>query len=179
MTRRSPSHEGVGGFPQDSHLQLHHQHNQMEDGFPQEPPPQPIRPGLAALDVGHLINTLASGLHLGTPRINTFSGEAMLGKTEVSFEQWYHKVQCVKEHYPESVVLESIFQSLKGVAADMAQYMGPTASVREILQKLMVIFRTVVSFDVLMQNFYKVTQGNNEKCPPLPQGWRVLSIRFS
>ena len=43
--------------------------------------------------------------------------------------------------------------------------MGPTASVREILQKLMVIFRTVASFDVLMQNFYKVTQGNNEKVP--------------
>ena len=43
-------------------------------------------------------NTLAWGLHLGTPRINTFSGEAMPGKTEVSFEQWYHEVQCVKDH---------------------------------------------------------------------------------
>ena len=32
-------------------------------------------------DVGHLINTLATGLCLGTPCINTFSGEAMLGKT--------------------------------------------------------------------------------------------------
>ena len=57
---------------------------------PQEPPPQPIRPALADPDVGHLINTLASGLHLGTPRINTFSGNTMPGKTEVSFEQWYH-----------------------------------------------------------------------------------------
>ena len=47
----------------------------------------------------------------------------------------------------------------------MAWYMGPTASVREILQKLMVIFRMVASYDVLMQNFYKVTQGNNEKVP--------------
>ena len=43
--------------------------------------------------------------------------------------------------------------------------MGPTASGREILQKLMAIFRTVASFDVLMQNFYKVTQGNHEKVP--------------
>ena len=87
----------------------------------------------------------------------------MLGKTEVSFKQWYHEVQCVKDHYLESVVQENIVQSLKGAVADMAQYMGPTASVREILQKLTVIFRTVASFDVLMQNFYKVTQGNNEK----------------
>ena len=76
MTRRSPSHEGECGFPQDGHLQLW----------------------------GHLINTLASGLHLGTPRINTFSGDAMLGKTEVSFKQWCYEVQCVKDHYPELVV---------------------------------------------------------------------------
>ena len=47
----------------------------------------------------------------------------------------------------------------------MAWYMGPTASVRETLQKLMVIFGMVASFDILMQNFYKVTQRNHEKVP--------------
>ena len=46
---------------------------------------------------------------------------------------------------------------------DMAQYMGPTASVSNILEKHSVIFGTVTSFNVLMQNFYKITQGNNEK----------------
>ena len=49
--------------------------------------------------------------------------------------------------------------------ADRAQYMGPTTSVAHILQKLTVIFGTVVSFNVLMQNFYIVTQGNHEKVP--------------
>ena len=63
---------------------------------------------------------LALGLNLGTPRINTFSGEAMPGKAEVSFEQWNHEIQCIKDHYPESVVWESIVRSLKGAAADMA-----------------------------------------------------------
>ena len=71
----------------------------------------------------------------------------------------------MKAHYPESVVWESIVRSLKGAAADMARYMGPTASVSDILQKLMVIFRTVASFDVLMQNFYKITQRDYEKVP--------------
>ena len=112
-----------------------------------------------------LINTLGTGLQLGTPQINTFSGKAMLGKTEVSFEQWYHEVQCVKDHYLESVVWESIVRLLKGAVADMAWFMGPTVSMVHILQKLAVIFGTVVSFDVLMQNFYKVTQGNHEKVP--------------
>ena len=51
-------------------------------------------------DVGHLLSTLAAGLRLRTPRINTFSGHTTPGKTEVSFEQWYHEVQCVKDHYP-------------------------------------------------------------------------------
>ena len=106
-----------------------------------------------------------SGLHLGTPRINTISGEATPGKTEVSFEQWYHKVQCVKDHFPESAVWESIVQSFKGAVADMAWYMGPTASLTEILQKLMEIFGMVASFDVLMQNVYKVTQSNHKKVP--------------
>ena len=102
---------------------------------------------------------------MGTPRINTFSGKATPGKTEVSFEQWNHEVQCIKNHYPESVVWESIVRSLKGAAADMAQYMGPTASVSKILQNLTVIFGTVALFNVLMQTFYKVTQGNHEKVP--------------
>ena len=60
---------------------------------------------------------------------------------------------------------ESIVRSLKGAAADMAQYMGPTTSMAHILQKLTIIFSTVASFDILMQNFYKVTQGNHEKVP--------------
>ena len=83
----------------------------------------------------------------------------------MSFEQWYHEAQCVKDHYPESVVWQSIVQTLKGAVADMARYMGPTTSVTEILQKLIVIFDTLASFDVLRQNFYKVTQGNHKKVP--------------
>ena len=59
----------------------------------------------------------------------------MPGKTEVSFEQWNHEVQCVKDHYPELVVRESIVRSLKGAVADMTWYMGPTASVSDILHK--------------------------------------------
>ena len=80
----------------------------------------------------------------------------MPGKMEVSFEQWYHKVQCIKDHYMEVVVLESIVRLLKGIVADMAWYMLPTTIVAHILQRLTIIFGTVVLFDILMQNFYKV-----------------------
>ena len=99
----------------------------------------PLAPTKPEEDVGHLISTLATGLQLGTPRTNTFSGKAMLGKTEVSFEQRYYKVQCVKDHYLESVVQGNIVRSLKGAVMDVAQYMGPTVSVAYILQKLTII----------------------------------------
>ena len=80
----------------------------------------PTRAPCTEDNVGHLLSTLATGLRLGTPRINTFSGDVTPGKTEVSFEQWYHGVQCVRDHYLESVVQESIVRSLKGAVADMA-----------------------------------------------------------
>ena len=126
---------------------------------------QSASPPQADPDVGHLLSMLAASLRMGTPRINTFSGDAIPGKTEVSFEQWYHKVQCIEDHYLEAVVWESIIRSLKGAVADMARYMGPTMSVDHIMPKLSVIFGTVASFDIFMQNFYKETQGNNEKVP--------------
>ena len=63
------------------------------------------------------------------------------------------------------MVWESIVRSLNGAAVDMAQYMGSTTSMAHILQKLTIIFGIVASFDVLMQNFYKVTQDNHEKVP--------------
>ena len=125
-------------------------------------------PPQAEEDVGHLLSILAARLRLGTPRINTFHSDATHVKTKVSFEQLYHKVQCIKDHYPESVVLESIIRSLKGAVAvyqAVVWYMGPTTSVAYILQKLSVIFGSVASFDILMQTIYKITQGNNMKVP--------------
>ena len=47
----------------------------------------------------------------------------------------------------------------------MARYMKPTTNIDHILHKLSVIFGTVASFDVLLQNVYKVSQGNNKGVP--------------
>ena len=111
---------------------------------PSGPPQQLPCPAPAGPDMGQLITVLTLGLQIGTPKISTFSGDVAPGKTEVSYKQWSHKVQCIKDHYPELVVRESIMQPLKGAAADMACYMGPTAGVSEILEKLSVIFSTVM-----------------------------------
>ena len=131
-------------------------HSPAGGRVPSGPSQQSPCPALVGPDMGQLITALTSGLQIGTPKIGAFSGDMAASKTKVSYEQWSHEVQCIKDHYPELVVRESIMWSLRGAAADMACYMGPTASVSEILEKLSVIFGTVASFDVLMQNFYKI-----------------------
>ena len=66
------------------------------------------KPSIPPVDVSHLLSMFTAGLRMGTPHINTSSGDTTPGKTEVSLEQWYHKVQCIKDHYPEVMVQESI-----------------------------------------------------------------------
>ena len=104
-----------------------------------EPTQWPKSAPQAVVVVIHLLSMLATGLRMAISRVNTFSGNATPGKTEVSFEQWYHEVQCVKDHFPEAVVWESIIQSVKRALVDMARYKRPTASIAHILCKLLVI----------------------------------------
>ena len=127
MTRRSPFQEGEGGVQRGNPIPG----PELPAGgrVPYGPLQQSPCPALAGPDMGWLITTLTLDLCIGTPKISIFSGDTAPGKTKVSYKQWSHEVQCIKDHYTESVVRESIIRSLKGAAADMARYMGPTASV--------------------------------------------------
>ena len=144
-------------------------HSPAGGRVPSGPPRQSPCPVPAGPDMGQLITALTSGLQISTPKISTFSSNVAPNKTGVSYKQWSHEVQCIKDNYLELVVRKSIMQSLRGAVADMAHYMGPTAGVSKILEKLSVIFGTVTSFDILMQNFYKISQGN-EKVPSFVTG---------
>ena len=81
----------------------------------------------------------------------------------MSFEQWYHEVQCVKDHYHELFIRGSIIHLLKGAAADIAHYVGPISSVYHIVKRLPATFGIVATFDILMQNIYNVSQKNIKK----------------
>ena len=71
---------------------------------PGKPAQQCAGPPWADTDFNHLLSMLTARLRMGTPRINIFSGDATPRKTKVCFEQWYHEVKCIKDHYPEAVV---------------------------------------------------------------------------
>ena len=55
-----------------------------------------------------------------TPRLSFFSGEDPPGKSEKTYEQWIFNVKTVRPSYPEGLLKEAIFGSLKGNAADIA-----------------------------------------------------------
>ena len=55
---------------------------------------------------GHLVHR--------TPRLSFFSGEDSLGKNEKTYEQWLFDVKTIRPSYPEGLLKEAIFGSLKG-----------------------------------------------------------------
>ena len=97
------------------------------------------------------------------PKVKTFSGETPIPKGEVSYEQWRHEIICVRDDYSRQNAMEGVRRSLRGQAADMVRYLGPTATVGDVVDKLDVIYGRIATLDVLMQDFYSLVQQKNEK----------------
>ena len=58
---------------------------------------------------------------------------------------------------------EAIFGSLKGNAADIARGLGLETTVDKVLELLEGVFGRKTNPDILMQDFYKITQESKEK----------------
>ena len=72
-------------------------------------------------------------------------------------------VKTIRPSYPEGLLKEAIFGSLKGNAADIARGLGPETTVDKVLELLDGVFGRKTNSDVLMQDFYKITQDSKEK----------------
>ena len=92
------------------------------------------------------------------PHLNQFSGEVPQGKSEVSFDQWVLEHKSILKSYGETILQETMTQSLWGTMANSVWYLSLGASVTDILLKLMTMCGTVASFDILMQRFYGLQQ---------------------
>ena len=112
------------------------------------------------------------------PHINTFSGDATLERQKYLLNGGITR-SCAQGPLPRGGVLGEYYMIAKGTVEDMSRFMGPTTSADHILHKLSVTFGTVALFDMLMQNVYKVSQGNNEKFPPFLLGRRGPSTKSS
>ena len=108
---------------------------------------------------------LGGGGHLvhRTPCLSFFSGEDPPGKNEKSYEQWVFDVKTIRPSYPKGLLKEAIFGSLKGNAADIVRGLGPETTVDKVLELLDGVSGRKTNLDILMQDFYKITQDPKEK----------------
>ena len=98
-------------------------------------------------------------------KFSAFSGDPTK-KGEVSLEQSIFKVKGVMQSHTEVTLREGMVWSLHRLcraAAELVWYLGLQALVSEIINKLELLYGTMASFDILMQNFYKLQQGKAEK----------------
>ena len=102
-------------------------------------------------------------LRTNIPKLSTFSGERVKG--EVSFEQWSYELQTLRKTYSDSALREGIQHSLRGAAADTVRNMGPDVPLDTILKKFTIVYGNVKSFDLLMRDFYRADQREEESIP--------------
>ena len=80
----------------------------------------------------------------------------------MSFEQWSYELQTLRKSYSDSALREGIQHSLRGAAADAVCNMGPNVPLDMILKKFTIIYSNVKSFNLLMRNFYRADQREDE-----------------
>ena len=116
-------------------------------------------------DVSSILQTLLKdgALRTNIPKLSAFSGERVKG--EVSFEQWSYELQTLRKTYSDSALREGIQHSLRGAAADTVRNMGPDVPLDTILKKFTIVYGNVKSFDLLMRDFYRADQGEEESIP--------------
>ena len=83
----------------------------------------------------------------------------------MSFDQWSYDLQMLRKSYSDLALREEIQHSLRGAAADVVHNMGPNVPLDMILRKFTIIYGNVKSFDLLMRDFYRADQGENETIP--------------
>ena len=96
------------------------------------------------------------------PRLPNFSGDEPTPKHEATFVNWLYQVESYMKNYPEPSMRQAIMQSVRGGAANVVRYVGPEATVQMILSKLKIQFGSVANVDVLLHDFYKITQQRGE-----------------
>ena len=115
-------------------------------------------------------------IHL--PKISLFSGEHKVKPGEISFDSWKYEVSCLlrEKTYPTASIAPAVRRSLRGEAGEIARFLGPQATIEEIMTKLEQVYGTVESGAVLLQQVYLCKQEPNESASTF--GLRLQLLAF-
>ncbi|KAJ8041237.1 Paraneoplastic antigen Ma3-like [Holothuria leucospilota] len=114
------------------------------------------------LDSTSHVNQKFTPVHL--PKISVFSGDHKVKPGEISFDSWKYEVSCLLQEgtYPVTSIAPAVRRSLRGQAAEIARFLGPQATIKQILTKLEQVYGTVESGAVLLQQVYLSKQEPHE-----------------
>ena len=76
-----------------------------------------------------------------------------------------YELQTLRKSYNDLSLKEGIQHSLRGDAADVVCNMGPDVPLDLIIKKFSIIYGNVKSFDLMMRDFYRADQGEDESIP--------------
>ena len=105
---------------------------------------------------------------IGPTILNKIPGTLHFSGTErekdtVQFKQWYHAISDAWKYFNEQLVTAAIMKSCIGDAADAMCCLPLGATLDDILEKFKWLYRSIESYDTLMQEFYCIAQGKSEK----------------
>ena len=84
-------------------------------------------------------------------------------KDTVQFKPWLHAISDMWKNLNKQLVRAAINKSCVGDVADALCCLPPRAMLDDINEKFKWLYGSVESFDTLMQEFYRIVQGKNEK----------------
>ena len=116
-------------------------------------------------NVSSVLQTLLKegALRTNIPKLSAFRGE--MAKGEVSFKQGSYEFQTLRKSYSDLALREGIQCSLRGASADAVCNMGPNVPLDMTLKKFTIIYGNIKSFDLLLRDFYRADQGEDETIP--------------
>ena len=107
------------------------------------------------------------------PDIPHFSGSEQ-EKDTVRFEQWLYSISDARRNFSEQLVRAAINKLHVGDAADVICCLPPVVILDEIIEKFKCLYGSVESFNSLMQEFYRIVQGKDERVQVFILCWNEL-----
>jgi len=103
------------------------------------------------------------------PKIATFTGDSDGDKGRSYFEWRFDVESLLEAGYEPAALRAQVIFSLKGAPGIRARQLGVSASVREIIDHLDLVYQEVRTYDELTRALYNVTQGLKETVPNYEQ----------
>lgn len=105
-----------------------------------------------------------SGVSYHVPKISMFSGCPQVPNGEVSFDQWIYEVKMLQRDgvYKDHAIFQAVRRSLRGEAGKTAMRLGSSATLQQVLDKLVSNYGNIAAAEDLLAKFYSAKQTDTE-----------------